>query len=199
MQSLVLVFTNKFIDSGIITEDKRAIFEFGLKEAIFMLINLLTVVAIGVLTGEFFCLVVFSVSYMLLHPFSGGYHVDSRKICYVISIIIIVVVSFISKYVNLNNGVHLFFMLISTSIIMILAPIEDYHKPLDEVEKKIYRQKLIKRLMFQIVFSALCFVCSYKFLQVISVSFFMNAFMLVIGYKKNQCKKMFSSKCNESV
>lgn len=186
MQSMAVNITHKFIDVGIIGEDQKQVFEFGLSQAIFMCLNYLAVILIGIFANELYSLFVFSVSYLLLRPYAGGYHASSKMRCFVISIIMFSMVAFIPKYLYFEFYVYLLMIVVSTGLMLVLSPIEDNHKPLDEIERRVYKKKLVRRLLLQIAFSGLCLIYSHKTLKLIAISFLMNGFMVTVGAIKNK-------------
>ena len=58
-----------------------------------------------------------------------------------ISILIIIAANIIMKYVYLNSFVYMGLLLLSGIIVLKYAPVEDENKPLDEIEKRVYKKR----------------------------------------------------------
>ena len=74
--------------------------------------------------------IAFTVFYMMIRPYAGGYHARTPKMCYVFSLIMIIVVLFLIRTIPLNGLLYLLIYAVSSIVIFKLSPVEDENKPL---------------------------------------------------------------------
>ena len=75
--------SRRMAERGIIKEEDREIYQFGIRNGFIMLLNIATAFLIGLFTEQLLVVYVFTVSFMMLRSFTGGYHCDSRLFCYI--------------------------------------------------------------------------------------------------------------------
>lgn len=80
---------------------------------------------------------------MFLRAYSGGYHAKTPIRCYILSTLSITAALSIIKFVSINRFICLGLLIISSVIILVLSPVETKNKPLDIVERIIYRRKTL--------------------------------------------------------
>lgn len=94
---------------------------------------------IGWIFGVVLEIAVFMVSYIPLRTFVGGYHAKTPLRCYFFSVVKLIIVSVGIKCFSPPDLVYVIAFLAGLFIMVILSPIEDKNKPLDETEKKVYK------------------------------------------------------------
>ncbi len=136
--------TEELEDNQIIKSEDRELYAYGLNQGITIILNMITTLCIGLLFGCVVELLVFMVAYIPLRSFAGGYHAKTPLKCYLSSIVMLIIVSVAIQYVNVTLEIWFNYVIVSVSvaIIVVLAPVEDRNKPLDEMEIKVYRHKL---------------------------------------------------------
>lgn len=90
MQHLANIFTNKLIKYQIIKVEDKELYVYGFWQGGIFIVNLVTVIIIGLLFNMLWQSLVFMVAYGLLRPMAGGYHARTQYNCYILSIILIV-------------------------------------------------------------------------------------------------------------
>lgn len=95
------------VERGIIKEEEQEIYQFGIRNGMIILLNVLTAFLIGLIKEKLLIVAAFTVSFMVLRSYAGGYHSDSRIFCY-----------------------------IAVSIIMIFSPMHSKNRKLDKAEQK---------------------------------------------------------------
>ena len=103
--------------------------------------------------------ILFMALYAPLRSNAGGYHARTATRCYVYSILLMIAVLLAMKYLYLPTFICIITLVISCAVILILAPVEDANKPLDDIEQVVYRKRtyMITALEAILFFIALFF------------------------------------------
>ena len=128
---------------------------------------------------------IFTISYLLLRPYAGGYHAETEIGCYVFSTLMIIVVVFVSKFIMMEFHTVAIILGCSVSILMLLAPVEDYRKPLDEMEVKVYRRKLRGTLLIEILIIMIGMYYWNGLFRMITIAILAVVLMVLLGWIKN--------------
>lgn len=182
MGNLVKKVTNYFIINGIIKEEDKEIYSYGLHQGLLIVINILTTIAIGFLFAMVVESILFMIAYIPLRSYAGGYHAKTELRCYFLSTILIVLALLLMKFIPIREYIILGITGISGLIIYILAPVEDRNKPLDQIEYKMYRKKSRNILAIEILSLLVFYLLGFKKISlIISISIFILSLMLVMG------------------
>lgn len=176
---------DKLIQMGSIKEGEKELYAYGLEQGLFILLNLVTTVIIGIIAGMLWQSILFMLVYLPLRSFAGGYHARTQQLCYLLSAILISVVLLMIRFVPWTDFISISLMLLSGIIIFIFAPVEDMNKPLDEIEivryKKITRMILVSEILIALFMLILGLN---NILPSIAVSLFALSIMLILGARK---------------
>lgn len=192
MKKIAEGITQKLIEHQIVSEEDRAIYEYGFWQGMVLIVNTLSIMAFGLLLGMLWQSLVFTVAYSILRIHAGGYHAKTQGGCYILSMLLITTALLAIKWVAWNALHCLIITFLSGVIIFVLAPVEDHNKPLDEIEQKEYRKRSI--LIYLCLFSAtLAFLLiqQIEISAVITVSISIASVMLVAGKVKNKINLNF--------
>ncbi|GAB6107738.1 accessory gene regulator ArgB-like protein [Fusibacter bizertensis] len=182
MDYLVLRIVDRFIKKKIISEEDKEIYLFGLKQSAVMLMNFIIIFLIGLMSGELKKLTLFSITYLILRPYAGGYHSKTELGCLFASAMMIISVVMIIKVANLSIGVNIIALVISSGILVALAPVEDYRNALDESEVKIYRKKFRKLLSTVLIIIAIAMAFANDLVITFTLAVVMISFMVLLGW-----------------
>ena len=76
----------------------------------------------------------------------GGWHANTAKVCFGLSIIYYLTVVFVSE--RLPGSIdNLWFMALISAIIILLSPVDSINKPLDGEQRKIEKQKTCRYIV----------------------------------------------------
>lgn len=70
--------SHRMVERGIIKEEEQELYQFGIRNGMILLLNVVTALVIGLLTEQLAVVAVFTLSFMVLRSYTGGYHSDSR-------------------------------------------------------------------------------------------------------------------------
>lgn len=148
MQLLVGKILSFVMKSRSVDDEEKDLLAFGIEQGLFLLLNFITMIVIGIWCGMIWQITVFTFSYLLLRSYVGGYHARTQVQCYIISQAIVVLFLFLivcsRNWDVLGIGV---LWLLSTGVIVAISPVEDKNKPLDDVEKRVYRRRSLLLLV----------------------------------------------------
>lgn len=185
-------YTQYLANAGIVENEDMAFYSYGFRMAISIIINFISAFAIGYAFSMIPETLLFMLVYLPLRSFAGGYHAGSQRNCYILGIALIIVVLLGIRFIPWTNLICVFLVLISSVIVIFLAPVEDRNKPLDETEIKTYSIKAKAILFVNMSIFVLAMAFNTKNYAVcISVSLFAAGMMLIIGKIKNKltCRK----------
>lgn len=162
-------------------EDERSVIQFGIGILLSKTLNLITEIIIGCLFSMLLETVIFLLAFSFLRSYAGGFHASSSLKCYISSSAVMAVALIVVKYVDMSF-INVIFALFGMVVCLIFAPIESKNKPLDEVEKTVYRKRVL--IILFLILSVM--ICSY-FLHInfifttLSVVLMIEGIMLILG------------------
>ena len=194
MEVLTKRLINNLINNNIIKKEDEEIYSYGFKQMIFIFLNLITIIFIGVLLNKLFESILFMTMYIPIRVYAGGYHSRTKLRCYIFSILMLISVLYILKLGLLKSYLLIVILaIISSSIILYLAPVEDENKPLDEIEIKVYTKRTMRNLI--IILIALCITLIFNKINLsacICISLLCNTIMLILGKINNSIRYKYS-------
>lgn len=140
MGRLVDKLIKNFIGQGIVPYRDREIYAYGLYQGIVMAINILTYILISLYFKMVWESMIFLISYIPLRTYAGGYHARTQIKCYLLSMLMIFLVLLAIKVVPWTSPMMIGATILSTSMIFILAPVEDRNKPLTDSQENVFRK-----------------------------------------------------------
>ncbi len=178
---------NKLIEYNLIKSEDKEIYTYGIKQMLFLSLNILTILILGIVSNKAFEIILFMITYIPIRIYAGGYHAKNHIRCYIFSILMLIVIIYILNItLDINTILTTFIVIISSIIISVLAPIEDINRSLDNEEKIVYRKRTIRNL---IVIISIYFILLYfnliNVMFCVCISLFCNAIMLILGKIKN--------------
>jgi len=135
--------TNYLICKKVIKDDDREIYQYGFEQVFSSLLNIATMLLLGIILGIIYQSLVLILSFMALRSYSGGYHANTPLQCYLLTVMSISTALSIMKFITIDRFICLGLLVLSSVVILLLSPIGSKNKPLDEIEKIIYRKKTI--------------------------------------------------------
>ena len=134
--------SRRLVERGIIKEEEQEIYQFGIRNGMIILLNVLTAFLIGLVTEKLFIVAVFTLSFMALRSYTGGYHSDSRIFCYVGSNLVLFIPVYTEMlFVQTDNYILIILLALAVGIIMVCSPMNSKNRKLDEAEQKHFGRK----------------------------------------------------------
>jgi accessory gene regulator B len=169
-------------EAGAVPPEDKALYEYGIRMGILLVINVATALLIGLILGMLLQCAVFLIAFSPIRSYSGGYHARSPLACYLLSIPLIAALLFVIRLVPWAGSVLIPVLLVSIFVIILLAPVADPNKPLSAGEIVVYRRKA--RIFAGIYSSAALILWFAGFVQVsasIAVALVAAAALLISG------------------
>ncbi len=177
---------NDLTRSDIVKAEDAEIYIYGINQILMYSINISSALIIGLIFGKFFEAAVFIVAYCSLRSFAGGYHAKTPLRCYVFSVIMLIIVLVGIKYLYLTEWMYYVVLLAAALVVIVLSPVEDKNKPLDEIEHRVYKKRTILIVATELLIGIVLKLMGLDNLFVAVVySFVVLSFMLVAGKVKN--------------
>ena len=178
--------TQKLEKSNTIQSENREIYRYGLEQGFTIILNIVTIIIIGIVLKALPQSLLFMLFYSPLRSYAGGYHAQTATRCYAYSIVIIVLILLAIKFAPITNLIHTFITIISFIIILFLAPVQDHNKPLDKTEHRVYKFRTLNVLIIEFSLFILALYFNWQmFISCLSWVFVTMAAILCIGIKNN--------------
>ena len=118
--------TGILVKYQLIAFEEKEIYRFGIQQGIMLLLNFITVLAIGFAYDMLFYVLVYISAYIPLRSYAGGFHAQTHMRCYSYSVIILNTVLLIIKFLFISTSIYHIITLISILIIFLLSPCRGY-------------------------------------------------------------------------
>ncbi|MGN9165753.1 accessory gene regulator ArgB-like protein [Tissierellaceae bacterium HCP3S3_D8] len=177
--------TSYFVINGIIEDEERDIYSYGLHQGLLIIINIMTAMLIGFIFKGLWEVIIFMMAYIPLRIYGGGYHAKTELRCYFFSVALIVISLLLIRSIPIVKFTVLAIASISGVIVYVLAPVEDKNKPLDDIENKVYKRRTRIILAIEILAVLVLYILGFKEASlVISVAILMLSLMMIGGRLK---------------
>lgn len=174
------------VSNEIISAEDRQLYEYGFHQGFILMINILTTILIACLFNMIVENIIFLVAYIPLRSYAGGYHAKTPFRCYLFSVIMIAFTLLIIKLYIWNEINVIAITIVSAWIIILLGPVEDKNKPLDQIERAIFKKRTNIILCVLIVLAMLLWFAGQKQISIcIIMAFNILSIMLLLGKIKN--------------
>ena len=124
-------------ERGIIEKEDSEIYQYGIRSGGIILLNLITAFLIGLFTEQLLVVCVFTLSFMTLRSFTGGFHCDDSLFCYIgSSLVLFIPVYMGGQFASLSVLAVVLTLAAAAGIIIIFSPMHSKNRRLDQKEKK---------------------------------------------------------------
>lgn len=199
-ERVAAVITDKLESSEIIQPSNKEVCAYGLRQIFSTILNAGTMLLIGILMHMTIEAIVFTISYIPLRIYAGGYHASTPQRCWAISAMMLFISLFTVKiipedgfwYVSVSS-------LFACVLIFLLSPVEDINKPLDEKEHQVYRFRTMIVMLLEILIAVLMYVLQFKYtVMLFELVWCSIAIMLILGkFKIKRSKEKGGFECTK--
>lgn len=130
------IIADFFIRQKVVPEEEREVYEYGFELSISSVIGILIVLAIGLISGQFWESVVFYIVFCFTSLFTGGYHAPNHLLCKITfagALLAVLAADWLLKEIESYYWFVLHFY--SLVVVCWLAPVENPNKKLNEKQK----------------------------------------------------------------
>lgn len=135
--------TQWLVEKKVIAETDWEVYEYGVFQLVMNLVDTLTILALAIYFHEIWATVCFAASFAALRKYAGGYHAHTVLACYLFTTTVTLLTILTIKYTTIPLAVMLGVWTVVGLTIVLLAPVENRNKPLDEVEYIVYRKRAL--------------------------------------------------------
>lgn len=180
--------TDFLLRQRIIKNEEKDIYIYGIELIISSIINIFICMIISILFKNFINGLIFFISFSSLRRFTGGFHSKSFLRCNILFAIIVVITLLLNMYLSyIFDCVIATVVLITFSLlsIVIFSPVYNDNKKLSENERKLYLIKSVVVYLTHILVYFLLFIGIGLKLNIIIISDFVVAVMIIWGVLNN--------------
>lgn len=178
--------TQELEENQTIQSKNRDIYQYGIQQGFTILLSFMTTVLIGALCGMLWQSIVFTVAYIPLRSYAGGYHAKTPFRCYLFSIAQITIILLVMRLFAFTNLIYSILLLSSSIVIFSISPVADNHKPLDSTEKRVYRKRTLLIGVFEVMCVIICMLFKWQEVAVcLTMTIASMSIMLILGKLKN--------------
>lgn len=170
MKSISGTIAGALWNQGIIQEEDIDTCRYGLDIFISSAIEIISILFIAVLVGNFLETFLFFLAFTPLRIYAGGYHANTKFRCYLISLGVYCIFTMIMNMLPQDTywTVNLLTTLSSLIIVLISAPVIHKNKYVNKIEKKYYRKfsiwicsiEMVAILLLTVIFSKSPYIVS---------------------------------------
>ncbi|MGN1481722.1 accessory gene regulator B family protein [Porcipelethomonas sp.] len=169
-----------------IQADLRTIYQYGINQMLNMLLNIITFLVIGLVCHMIIETIIFTAAYIPLRIYAGGFHAKTPFRCWIISALMLLIVLSVMKFTSLNIYIYDTAALLATLIILLLSPVEDKNKPLDDKEQHVYKIRCVMVFAAEIIIDILLKFFHFKSFSIcLEMVWIALSVMLTAGKIKN--------------
>ena len=161
------------------------IYEYGLSVLIYALINLATIFVIGGVLGCIPESICYTLCYIILRKFTGGYHARTPLACYLISTFM-----FFASLTIVRAGLVNLYLIAAVVILAIvcscIVPVDTENKKLSTKEKKVYRLISLSVFLLEVLLGVAAY--RFRFLMLVDsivMALFCCELLALVGYLHN--------------
>ena len=163
--------TDYVINTGAVSKELYAVYQYGFQIGLEMLSCLLVCLIISIYLHIIPEFIIFSEIFMLLRTYAGGLHLNNFCICFVCSIIVQLVASFICTKYQFQAVTAWMIIGVSSVLIYRFSPVDSITRKLDRDEKGHCKNATFKVLIGILLFAGCCtFGHSYEILTLIAIT-----------------------------
>jgi len=189
------MFTNTSIkiadyleNKGVVNSESKEIHLFGINQGLILMLNITTIFVIGVFINALMPLIIFTVAFMPLRSFAGGFHAGTPLKCYILSTATALIVGLLLPVISIHPDVLMAFIVILGCVIMKLAPIGTTNKPLDAVETTVYKKRTRIIFIIEIILAGIFVLFNIPLIALCVFIAFIIVVILLMIEKANNSK-----------
>ena len=179
--------TDSLVEAGAVPTEDKALYEYGIRQGIVLVINIATAVLIGLVLEMFWQSIIFLLAYNPVRIYAGGYHARTPLACYLLSIPMMFALLLGIRMIPWNGYVCVIVLICIAVITEVLAPVADPNKPLNEREKIVYKGRA---RAYSAILTGAALMLWFAGMKQTSLSIIMAlgvaAIMLILGAFKNR-------------
>ena len=152
MNSIAKKLTNYIYHKGLIEEEYFDVYQYGFECFLEISINFISCIIIGLSLHMLLECLIFFFFFIPLRSYSGGLHMSTYMLCYLLSCLIVIVSLLIVKNVSLPAYVSFLIYLLSAIFLHLIGPVDHPNREVDAEDN----QKFMKKAKITILIGGIC-------------------------------------------
>ena len=195
MEKLSHIITGFINKNGALVGIDEDLCEYGIYNLLLEIVNIILTLLIGIFTNMLSECLIFTIAYIPLRIFAGGFHAKTPMLCTIISAIILYVNVLLIRRFSENFSCGLFLItIISVVLVLFFAPISSRNKKLDKKEKTVYHTMTMVVLSFEFLAELIFLKFNYVRIATIFQFVFITVFLMLILGKIDLLIEKFRNK-----
>jgi accessory gene regulator protein AgrB len=193
MKQIAGGITSYLIQEKIIDKEDQDIYLFGFNLFLKYLVSTVFAILLGVMNHSLKEVLITILLLLPLRSYAGGIHLKKDSLCLICSVAIIQLIVLINRLHPFNLVVSMFLSLVSCLLMDLIGPVDNKNKPLDNFEKGVFKNRLQKVLLVQLIlFFTMILLNQKELVTLITLCFCVNLFSMLLGkYFRNRESKLF--------
>lgn len=167
-------------------KDNFDLYEYAVYIILASAFHIITIIALGLCFNLLVESLVFYLSFIVIRKFAGGYHAKTPTRCYIISIITIVLMLCIIKWILIINYLSIYYSLFFSELVCVLilcflSPLDTENKLLNGIERTIYKiVSCVTSIAISLFSTFLIVIGVYNICVSLSFSIFTSTVLLIV-------------------
>lgn len=167
-------------------KDNFDLYEYAVYIILVSAFHIITIIALGLCFNLLVESLVFYLSFIVIRKFAGGYHAKTPTRCYIISIITIVLMLCIIKWILIINYLSIYYSLFFSELVCVLilcflSPLDTENKLLNGKERTIYKiVSCVTSIAISLFSTFLIVIGVYNICVSLSFSIFTSTVLLIV-------------------
>lgn len=191
-EAVVQKIVHNQIEAGSIEESEKEVYLYGYQMLIEFCINIFVSVLIAFTFRAFVEVIIFTITFLLIRGYVGGYHAKTSLGCFCWSACILIVSVTMVKFVGVQEIWQWFFLLevIAMPCIFKGSPIPTENKPITDNERIHFKKKVKQIYILELVVEVLLVLCGLKeyALSILAVHVVLLVMVIAEFLQKNENK-----------
>lgn len=170
------------IDGKIISDSQRQLYEYCFNTILEIIISIISAVIIGITFRKLTAVIIFMAVFFPLRTFCGGFHCETSRGCYIMSMVFLIAAIWSYPYLRLMPQVFFIIAAIINFVFVIfLSPVVGRHKHISTNDNK--RMKITSLIITLIIYvlEIFLYISSNVYFYLIALTVLLSLISMIIG------------------
>ncbi len=139
------------IDGRILSDSQRQLYEYCFNTILEIIISIISAVIIGIAFRKLIAVIIFMAVFFPLRTFCGGFHCETSRGCYIMSMVFLIAAIWSYPYFRLiPQAIYMIAAIINYIFIIILSPVSGKYKHISPYDRK--RMKITALIITSLIY-----------------------------------------------
>lgn len=169
---------------GVISDEDKELFSYAVYSLFFDLMPIFIVTVLGIafkMLGEGLLIII---PFMMIRKFSGGYHLNSPKLCIICSIMLLALAMGFSKVIISGGQISILtaFVVLAVISLCVSSPIDNDNRKLRKNEQLLFRKIVcILAVISLVIYLAMCEVTPIQYTAAFGIGILLAETLQILG------------------